>query len=107
MNNAITYEIRYCEEFVIIKVKMHGIITPKDLITTSPPHPGEADFGHKGVVLFGSMTLWLCAFLTHSMHATLFVAIYDPRLKAAVVCATHSERYHIGDLIPIQKEMIA
>lgn len=52
----------------------------------------------KGVIINGKMPIWLAAFLTHECHATVWVAMNDPRLGAIVV-ESHNPNCKVGDVI--------
>jgi CRISPR-associated protein Csx3 len=57
----------------------------------------------KGLILDGSMPSWLVTALVrlYAAEAPPWIACYQPRLKGAVVVATHSGEYEIGTIIPI------
>nr|WP_235620306.1 CRISPR-associated ring nuclease Crn3/Csx3 [Prochlorothrix hollandica] len=54
-----------------------------------------------GVVISGRAPIWLYGYLVHELHPTAWVACYDPRLKGAVVVATHSRQTQIGAVLPV------
>jgi CRISPR-associated protein Csx3 len=85
--------------YAIVQIEC-GIIEPQELATLVPPDPVADGFAHLGVIIKGKMPLWLVAFLTHSFHATRYIAIFDPRYRGAVVVATHTHDQSIGNIIP-------
>ncbi|HTK08826.1 MAG TPA: CRISPR-associated protein Csx3 [Ktedonobacteraceae bacterium] len=58
---------------------------------------------HKGLILDGSMPLWLMTALVrlYASRSQLWVACHQPRLKGAVVVATYREGYEVGTIIPL------
>lgn len=74
------------------------IIVPQAL--SGLPLPDGID-PRKGIVLSGRMPMWLCAYLVHECHPTLWVACFDPRLGAVVV-STHCKHVQVGQVIPLE-----
>lgn len=56
---------------------------------------------NKGIVLSGRAPIWVYAALVHYFHPAAWVAIYDPRVRGAVVAMTHVKNVSPGDLIPV------
>jgi CRISPR-associated Csx3 family protein len=96
----IHHKITSFEEFVLIEFDC-GVLSSDMLFSYLPPDPVSLSFSHKGVIIKGAMPLWFCAFLTHAFHATRFVAVFEPRIPAAIVIATHVSNYKKGDVIKI------
>lgn len=75
-----------------------GIVAPDDLKTLKlPPLDGS-----QGVVFEGKSPIWVYAYLTHEAHATAWVGCYDPRLKGAVVVATHTRGMGVGSVLKLE-----
>jgi len=61
----------------------------------------------KPVVLEGPAPIWLYSHMAlRYMHKTPFLAIYDPRLGAGVVVASHTETVKVGSLVKLDKSLI-
>ncbi|MCI4408991.1 MAG: CRISPR-associated protein Csx3 [Thermofilum sp.] len=76
-----------------------GILDPRELANIHPPEiPGT-----KITLLSGRGPVWLYSMLTHFYHYTRGVAVFDPRLNAYVVVASHVKELHVGDLITLQQ----
>ena len=76
------------------------MIAPADLAELALPEGIE---GSLGVVVSGRAPVWLYSYLVHELHATAWVACYDPRLGAVVV-ATHSAAVRVGQVLDLQSE---
>lgn len=78
-----------------------GMIDPRELASYKPIDPVEMGFANKGVIIKGSMPLWLISYYTHVLHPVLFIAVSVPRMdfKAAVVVATHTKLQMVGNII--------
>jgi len=74
------------------------VIQPQDLGELRLPTGIDAT---GGVVISGRAPIWLYGYLVHELHPTAWVACYDPRLKGAVVVATHSRQTQIGAVVPV------
>lgn len=98
----INIEIERVEEkgYVILHFTC-GILEPGELSNYSPLDPVKSNFSNLGVIIKGAMPLWLMSFYTHVLHTTRFIAVYDPRIVAAVVVATHAKEQKIGNTIQI------
>jgi CRISPR-associated protein Csx3 len=97
----IFFNIKQNNNFVLIEFELSREINPSDLKHILPPDPVKNKFSAKGVVLSGRGPIWLYGYLIHFYHPTKFVAVYDPRLDAAVVVESHTEEVKVGDLISI------
>jgi CRISPR-associated protein Csx3 len=97
----ISFNIKQNNNFVLIEFELSREISPSDLKNVLPPDPVKNKFSAKGVVLSGRGPIWLYGYLIHFYHPTKFVAVYDPRLEAAVVVESHTEEIKVGDLISI------
>ena len=97
----ISFNIKENNNFVLIEFELSREISPFDLKNILPPDPVKNKFSAKGVVLSGRGPIWLYGYLIHFYHPTKFVAVYDPRLDAAVVIESHTEEVKVGDLISI------
>ena len=96
----IKFDIEEKNEFFILNFEIvGGVLEVSDLKYISPPSPLK--FAGKGVVLSGKGPVWLYSFLTHFYHPTKFIAVYDPRLNAAVITVSHDKKHQVGDLIKI------
>jgi CRISPR-associated protein Csx3 len=82
---------------------------PKDLIQTQElPQlllPPELDW-QRGIILFGSVPLWLYSNLVLHCRKAPWVATYDIRLKVGVVVASRVSRWQPGDTIPIHHSQV-
>jgi len=97
----IFFNIKQNNNFVLIEFELSREISPSDLKNVLPQDPVKNKFSAKSVVLSGRGPIWLYGYLIHFYHATKFVAVYDPRLEAAVVVESHTEEVKVGDLIKI------
>jgi CRISPR-associated protein Csx3 len=97
----IFFNIKQNNNFVLIEFELSREISPSDLKNVLPPDPVKNKFSAKGVVLSGRGAIWLYGYLIHFYHPTKFVAVYDPRLEAAIVVESHTEEVKVGDLISI------
>jgi CRISPR-associated protein Csx3 len=100
-NDFINFEIKQNNNLCIINFELSRDLRPEDLKHILPPDPVKNKFSAKGVVLSGRGPIWLYGYLIHFYHPTKFVAVYDPRLDAAVVVESHTEEVKVGDLISI------
>lgn len=78
-----------------------GILEPTELAAYKPLDPVHEGFSNYGVIIKGSMPQWLISYYTHILHPTRFIAVYDPRINAAVVVATHAKEQSVGNLIKL------
>ena len=61
----------------------------------------------KLVVIEGHMSTWLAAALAaRYCHGGKAFGVYDPRLRGAVVAASHSPEYRVGDVVAVTEEEI-
>jgi CRISPR-associated protein Csx3 len=97
----IFFNIKQNNNFVLIEFELSREFSPSDLKNVLPPDPVKNKFSSKGVVLSGRGPIWLYGYLIHFYHPTKFVAVYEPRLDAAVVVESHTEEVKVGDLISI------
>ena len=97
----INFKISRTEIYVLIHFELTAIIAPTILKTLQPPDSIALDFAHLGVVLSGRGPMWLYGFLVHYYHPTAWVAIYDPRLRGAVIIESHQPTQTIGTILPI------
>jgi len=97
----ISFNVEWFDEYVVIQFELVEVMDPQQLTSIQPPDSFSNKFSDKGVVLSGRGPIWLFGYLTHFYHPTLFVAIYDPRLKSAIIVETHSLKYKIGDIISL------
>jgi CRISPR-associated Csx3 family protein len=49
------------------------------------------------------MSLWLCGMLCHAAHASLAVAVYDPRLAGYVIVQSHQPHIEVGYILPLEQ----
>ena len=74
-----------------------GVCSPEDLRSVEVP---SVDFT-KPVVLDGRAPTWVFSFLTHEFHPAIAVAVNAPREGGAIVVATHSKEWQVGDIIEV------
>lgn len=98
---CIEFKITDNSDFVVIEFELKRDLKPEDLKKIFPPDAVKGGFAHKGIVLSGRGPVWLYGFLVHFYHPTKFVAVYDPRLNAAVVVESHCGEYKVGDVLNI------
>jgi CRISPR-associated protein Csx3 len=96
---VLSYSVDKNEDYVILNI--HGDnISPTELVRDAVP-----DIMGTGVVLSGRSPVWVFSFLTHVLgNKCRWVATYDPRIidgGGAVVVATGSRDYTIGDIIKV------
>ena len=61
----------------------------------------------KPAIIEGLMPIWMGQRLVAEyVHKAPVLAMYDPRMKAGVVVATHTEKFRVGDLIEVKPEEI-
>lgn len=82
----------------VVKFVLGGPITPVE----GAESVAQVDdlSGSTLLITDGQGPVWLHAMLAHRGHASPAVACYDPRLLGAVVVATHSPAYKVGEVIP-------
>ena len=62
---------------------------------------------NKPIVVYGPMPAWLLGAITAKMvHSGTVFAVYDPKLKGAIVAATHDPRIKVGDIITVSDEEV-
>jgi len=92
------FNLQAKDDFQIIHIDLEGVVAePAELVGLIPP---EID-PQKGVIISGRAPIWLHAMLTHYYHPSVWIAVYDPRLKGGVVVATHSKDKKVGDIVPV------
>jgi len=63
--------------------------------------------GDKPVILEGAMPVWLATYYALKLvHKAKALLVYDPRLVGAVVVATHSPEYKVGDVVEADVEQL-
>jgi len=98
----IKFKTQANKKYQLVYFELDDVLQATDLKTLKPPDAVTEQFAHLGVVLSGRGPIWLYGFLVHFYHPTKWVAIHDPRLKGAVVIASHSSDVKVGDLIPLE-----
>ena len=93
----IDFKVENREGFIFIEVTIDGVIEPVDIQGLNVPH---VDYG-KPVVIGGRAPIWLYGYLIHKYHYAPWVATFGPRLKGAVVVASHSKDRLEGEVIPM------
>lgn len=100
MNPSVTFHLETFGDRVLVSFRLPRALTPDVLRTVAPPDHLRLGFSDKGVILSGKGPIWLYGFLVHFYHATRYIGVYDPRLRAAVVVESHTSLFAPGDLIP-------
>lgn len=98
---CIEFNMKENKDFVWVEFELKRELKPDDLKNISPPDAVKGKFANKGIVLSGKGPVWLYGFLVHFYHATKFVAVFEPRINAAVVVETHCVDYQVGDVINV------
>ncbi|MBP7820294.1 MAG: CRISPR-associated protein Csx3 [Candidatus Methanofastidiosum sp.] len=99
----IEFKINEKEDITVLEfVLPSGVINPENLKEIEPPDAVKSKFSNKLVVISGRGPIWLYCYLTHFYHVCKAIAVFDPRLQAAVVVQTHDDSHKNGDLIPIE-----
>lgn len=84
----------------VLEFELDGPVEPEELksiIKELPPQSG-ADL----LVVSGRGPIWLYAVIIHNyIHVYPAIAVYDPKLKGAVVVASHTKKYEVGDAINV------
>jgi len=77
-----------------------GVIAPdqlRDALIGLSPVPADG-----GVIISGRGPVWLFAAMAHALHATRWVACFDPRLGGGVVVQRHhADSPAIGEVVPL------
>jgi len=85
------------EEFSLLQINLDKPIQPSDLTSIDFPKAQG-----KGLIISGRAPIWLyCYVLHYYLHLFQVIAIYDPKLGGAVIIASHSPDYKVGDILPI------
>ena len=79
------FELINRDGFQVLKILEREIWEPHHLHNLKIPAVDNTN----GVIISGRAPIWLYCYLTHLLHTTAWVAIYDPRLAAAVVVENH------------------
>ena len=96
----IRFQVMHPQEYTIVSFELTtDVISPDDLTNAVLTAPRVNP--RKGVVISGRGPTWLACALAHHYHATIWVALYDPRLGAVVV-QDHSGVHAVGDVIPLE-----
>ena len=85
----LTWTITEGERFTVAEFSItaeNGSLNYKDLPAADLPEKLKMN---KGLVISGRGPVWLYGHLVHRAHPFAWVAIYDPRLKGAVVIERH------------------
>jgi len=82
---------------VIYSIAVTSPITPSDPLPPLPPIPRGSL-----VIVDGRAPIWRYGMALHLLHGSpaAAVAFYDPKLGAVVV-ASHSQKWSLGDIIDI------
>jgi len=94
------------DKYTLIHVQIRGdrFIEPSEMRRVEYPEINP----EKPVVIEGLMPIWLGQRLVSEyVHKCPAVAVYDPRLKGAVIVASHHPDYKLGEIIPISKEELS
>ena len=84
----------------VIHFELSEPISPQELPEIVKEFPV---MGGEGLIISGRGPIWLYAAVLHKyMHTFAYVAVYDPKLRGAVVVATHLPPVKIGTVIPIE-----
>lgn len=89
-DDKVVIEFELCES---------GVITPDELKTVAPPDLVKSGDSNKLLILSGRGPIWLYCYLTHFYHVCRAIAVFDPRLQAAIVVQTHDASYQVGDIV--------
>jgi len=96
---SVSFKVEEREDFTIVNIELPGPIEPSILKTITPPKVDT----RKGVIISGRAPIWLYLWLAHKLHATRWIATYDPRLGAVIV-ASHVLGVEDGTVIDIKLE---
>lgn len=100
----LTWQIQPFEHFTILTfaIEAHdGVLDHRELPGIALP-PGTRGLESKGLVLSGRGPIWLYGHLMHLAHTFAWLAIFDPRLKGAVVVSRHvPSGPSVGEVVPI------
>jgi len=97
-------DVKEEKEYLLIDIGLNGVMKPEEigeLVLLVENTVNNKYFG-KGVVISGRLPIWAHSALAHLFHPARFIAHYDPRLRGAVIVATHSPDYKIGEVISIE-----
>ena len=87
------------ESYEFLEFKLEGPIEPNDLQYIAPRILQERK-GRPVLILSGRGPIWLYGALIHeTVHVVKVLAVWDPKLSAAVVIASHAKGWKVGDLI--------
>lgn len=91
----VEFRVREGPDYVVVEVRpLRDGLRPSDLRGVVPP-PIPFD---KGVVLAGRAPSWLFCYLARAYYFAPWLAIYDPRLGAAVVFESHVPEVREGSV---------
>jgi len=81
---------------------IYSIAVPTPIIPTEPLPPLPEIPRGSLVIVEGRAPIWRYGMALHLLHGSpaAAIAFYDPKLGAVVV-ATHSQRWSVGDIIDI------
>lgn len=105
-SKKVDWKIAETDKYVFAEFTIQGgVISPSDIEKIQLPIPPHKAAG-KGIILSGRGPVWLYAKLVHDAHPFSWVATYDPRLKGAVVVATHNPDVKVGEVIPVNYDSL-
>lgn len=92
----------------ILVIKNGGILEPADLpgLCKKIENIAEKIGWNNLFVISGRLPLWAAAAITHTLHPSIGVAIYEPRRNAAIIVMSHVADSKIGDIVNIDDAQI-
>lgn len=88
-------------DFVKLDVVIEEGILPLEKLAETVDKAPEVS-GDRGICISGRLPVWLFTALAHKYHYTRFVAVYEPRVNACVVVASHWKDRKVGDILPLE-----
>ncbi len=101
MNSPIKFSLNLKEDRAILEFELARPLVPHDLKLATPPDPVKMGFADRLLIISGRGPIWFYGYLLEYYHPVKAVAFYDPRLNGAVVVASHTPEYEVGDLIEV------
>jgi len=89
------------ENFLVCEIELEKPITPEDIESILEKIPSA---GPEGIIISGRIPMWLLGAIVHHCHPRPWVAVFDPRLNAGVIVASHTPERGVGDLVPLGDE---
>jgi len=98
---------------LLISLKRREMIRPEDLELFTKVMKQEvarklASNDIDMIIIGGPMPLWLAATVVHELaHLVKAVALFEPKMKVAVIVSAHAPEYRVGQLLILGEEEVA